>query len=85
MDKVFDAVCRADAQALVVHGRFLQEKFGAPAGGSLGIDPGRRFRRCRHLGRARPAGRVAGAGNARGGSGRTPGGTASPPGIGPGG
>lgn len=40
MDKVFDAVCRADAQALVVHGRFLQEKFGAPAGGALGIDPG---------------------------------------------
>ena len=33
MDKVFDAVCRADAEALVVHGRFLQEKFGAAAGG----------------------------------------------------
>ena len=33
MDKVFDAVCRADAQALVVHGRFLEEKFGAASGG----------------------------------------------------
>ncbi|MEO8828926.1 hypothetical protein [Lapillicoccus sp.] len=33
MDKVFDAVCRADAEALVVHGRFLQEKFGSVAGG----------------------------------------------------
>jgi hypothetical protein len=33
MDKVFDAVCRADAEALVVHGRFLEEKFGAAAGG----------------------------------------------------
>jgi hypothetical protein len=33
MDKVFDAVCREDAQALVVHGRFLAEKFGAAAGG----------------------------------------------------
>jgi hypothetical protein len=38
MDKVFDAVCRADAEALVVHGRFLQEKFGAAsAGGDLGL------------------------------------------------
>lgn len=36
MDDVFDAVCRADAQALVVHGRFLEERFGAGAsGGSL--------------------------------------------------
>ncbi len=33
MDKVFDAVCREDAQALVVHGRFLAEKFGSAAGG----------------------------------------------------
>ncbi len=33
MDKVFDAVCRADAEALVVHGRFLEEKFGSGAGG----------------------------------------------------
>ena len=30
MDKVFDAVCRDDAAALVAHGRFLQEKFGTP-------------------------------------------------------
>ena len=38
MDKVFDAVCRADAEALVVHGRFLEEKFGSAAsGGDLGI------------------------------------------------
>ena len=33
MDKVFDAVCRADANALVAHGRFLAEKFGPAAGG----------------------------------------------------
>jgi hypothetical protein len=33
MDKVFDAVCRADAEALVVHGRFLEEKFGSATGG----------------------------------------------------
>lgn len=32
MDEVFVAVCRADSDALVAHGRFLQEKFG---GGSL--------------------------------------------------
>jgi len=41
MDKVFDAVCRADADALVAHGRFLAEKFGTAAGGgalSLGPD-----------------------------------------------
>ena len=38
MDKVFDAVCRADAAALVAHGRFLQEKFGAAStGGSLDV------------------------------------------------
>jgi hypothetical protein len=41
MDKVFDAINRADAEALVVHGRFLQEKFGhASTGGVLGLDPG---------------------------------------------
>lgn len=28
MDKIYDAVIRADAQALVAHGQFLQEKFG---------------------------------------------------------
>ncbi len=40
MDKVYDAVCRADAEALVVHGRFLEEKFGASSGGGeLKIDP----------------------------------------------
>ncbi len=38
MDKVFDAVCRDDASALVAHGRFLQEKFGsASSGGTLDI------------------------------------------------
>jgi hypothetical protein len=36
MDQVFDAVCRADADALVAHGRFLAEKFGS---GSLALDP----------------------------------------------
>ena len=40
MDKVYDAVNRADAEALVVHGRFLQEKFGAASGGELGLPPG---------------------------------------------
>jgi hypothetical protein len=35
MDDVYDAVCRADADALVVHGRFLAEKFGT---GSLDVE-----------------------------------------------
>jgi phage FluMu protein gp41 len=40
MDKVFDAVNRADAAALVAHGRFLAEKFGTGStGGSLGLGP----------------------------------------------
>jgi hypothetical protein len=40
MDKVFDAVCRADADALVAHGRFLAEKFGnASTGGALSLGP----------------------------------------------
>ena len=40
MDKVFDAVCRDDAAALVAHGRFLEEKFGvASSGGALDIGP----------------------------------------------
>ena len=38
MDKVFDAVCREDADALVAHGRFLAEKFGsASTGGVLNV------------------------------------------------
>ena len=38
MDKVFDAINRADAEALVVHGRFLQEKVGhASTGGELAL------------------------------------------------
>ena len=38
MDQVFDAVNRADAAALVAHGRFLTEKFGtAYSGGRLEI------------------------------------------------
>ena len=38
MDKVFDAVCRADAAALVAHGRFLAEKFGhTSTGGALSL------------------------------------------------
>ena len=36
MDDVFDAVCRADADALIAHGRFLAEKFGF---GALALDP----------------------------------------------
>lgn len=40
MDKVFDAVCRADAAALVAHGRFLAEKFGhGSGGGALMLGP----------------------------------------------
>ena len=31
MDKIFDAVVRVDAAALIAHGRFLQEKFGHPS------------------------------------------------------
>ena len=38
MDKIFDAVVRADADALVAHGRFLEEKFGsASTGGALDV------------------------------------------------
>ena len=38
MDKIFDAAYRADAEALVAHGRFLAEKFGHAAdGGSLDV------------------------------------------------
>ena len=38
MDRVFDAINRADAEALVIHGRFLQEKFGhASTGGDLAL------------------------------------------------
>ena len=38
MDKIFDAVVRVDADALIVHGRFLQEKFGhASTGGALNL------------------------------------------------
>ncbi len=41
MDRVFDAINRADAEALVIHGRFLQEKFGhASTGGELAIGAG---------------------------------------------
>ena len=40
MDGIFDAVCRADAEALVAHGRFLAEKFGqSPGGGGLSVAP----------------------------------------------
>lgn len=35
MDQIFDAVCRADADALVAHGQFLREKF-ATSGLDLG-------------------------------------------------
>ncbi|WP_088287820.1 hypothetical protein [Kineosporia sp. A_224] len=38
MEKIRDAVYRADAEALVAHGRFLAEKFGHSAdGGSLNV------------------------------------------------
>ena len=35
MDDIFDAVVRVDADALIVHGRFLQEKFGHGSTGGL--------------------------------------------------
>jgi len=37
MDKIFDAANRADAQALVAHGRFLQERFGHDGGPDLSV------------------------------------------------
>lgn len=38
MDQVYDAVCRADAEAVVLHGAFLQQKFGSSStGGSLSL------------------------------------------------
>jgi hypothetical protein len=41
MDDIFEAACRADAEALVAHGRFLEEKFGRPsAGGRLDLGGG---------------------------------------------
>jgi hypothetical protein len=40
MDEVLDAVLRADADALVAHGRFLAEKFGAGSALDLGPDGG---------------------------------------------
>jgi hypothetical protein len=39
MDDVFDAACRADADALVAHGRFLAEKFSS---GAIALDPQKR-------------------------------------------
>lgn len=32
MDSIFEAVCQSDADALVAHGRFLEEKFGKGSG-----------------------------------------------------
>jgi hypothetical protein len=41
MDKIFDAVVRVDADALIAHGRFLQAKFGqASGGGELDLNAG---------------------------------------------
>ncbi len=38
MEQIQDAILRSDAAALVAHGRFLQEKFGAPStGGQLNL------------------------------------------------
>jgi hypothetical protein len=39
MDDLFDAACRADADALIAHGRFLAAKFST---GALALDPQRR-------------------------------------------
>lgn len=41
MDRVFDAVYRDDAHALVAHGQFLEDKFGrGSTGGDLSLRPG---------------------------------------------
>jgi hypothetical protein len=41
MDDIFEAAFRADAEALVAHGRFLEEKFGhSSAGGGLDLGGG---------------------------------------------
>ncbi len=68
MDKVYDAVCRADAEAIIVHGAFLEQKFGqASTGGALGlgpdpvqVSPPRRRRSGRPHGPARRARRLPG-------------------------
>jgi hypothetical protein len=39
MDDLYEAACRADADALIAHGRFLDEKFGS---GALALDPNKR-------------------------------------------
>ena len=59
MDAIFDAAVRVDANALVVQGRFLQEKFGHPSSEprarSCGPGPDEAGAGCgRHGGRARP-------------------------------
>ena len=38
MDRIFDAANRADAQALIAHGRFLEAKFGHGAESTLTAD-----------------------------------------------
>lgn len=40
MDKILDAAARSDAQALVAHGRFLDQKFGHSADGGPGLSLG---------------------------------------------
>jgi hypothetical protein len=43
VDKIFDAVCRLDADALVAHGRFLTARFGhASTAGELDLQTGAR-------------------------------------------
>ena len=37
MDKIFDAANRADAQALIAHGRFLEAKFGHGAQSTMDV------------------------------------------------
>ena len=39
MDRIFDAVVRVDADALIAHGRFLQDKFGHAPAPPLRPDP----------------------------------------------
>ncbi len=39
MDDILDAATRADAQALLAHGLFLQAKFGTPSGPDLTLGP----------------------------------------------
>lgn len=75
MDKIFDAANRADAEALIAHGRFLTARFGHEStGGDLDLQAGARPIRPTT---APDAGRASGADPARG-AGPRPGASTNP-------